>query len=231
MSPLKFDLVVFDLSGTTVCDNNDVTNVLRHTLKVRTGLDVTLEQANALLGSAKDVSLADILTRCGRPHQPTDPFVQELLADFEERMIHHYDTDPNVRELADAGKVFASLRSMGVKVAADTGFSRKVATSVLRRLGWDSPGILDAWITADQVKSGRPAPYMIFHLMEQLGVTDVSRVVKVGDTPVDIGEGKAARCGLTVGVLSGSHSANQLSKHQPDALIPDIGSLPELLQK
>jgi phosphonatase-like hydrolase len=231
MSLLKFDLVVFDLSGTTVYDNNDVTNVLRQTLKVRTGLDVTLEQANALLGSAKDVSLADILTRCGRPHQPSDPFVQELLADFEERMIHHYQTDPCVRELANAGKLFALLREKGVKVAADTGFSKKVATSVLRRLGWEAPGILDAWITADQVKRGRPAPYMIFRLMEELGVTDVGRVVKVGDTPVDIGEGKAAGCGLTVGVLSGSHSADELSKHQPDAIIPDVGSLLELLQQ
>ncbi len=58
----KYDPIVFDLSGITVYDNNDVTNVLRRTLKIRADLEVTLEQANAMLGSAKDVSLADILT-------------------------------------------------------------------------------------------------------------------------------------------------------------------------
>jgi phosphonatase-like hydrolase len=121
--------------------------------------------------------------------------------------------------------VFADARVMGIKVAADTGFSARVAKSVLHRLGWDKPGVLDAWISADQVRMGRPAPYMIYRLMEQLEVTDVSRVIKVGDTAVDIQMGKAARCGLTVAVLSGSHTAEQLRSHQPDAIIADVSHI------
>ncbi len=92
-----------------------------------------------------------------------------------------------------------------------------------------SNGLLDAWTSCDQVKKGRPAPYMIYQLMERLDVTDVARVIKVGDTPDDIKMGHAARCGLTVGVLNGSHAAEELAAHHPDAMIADIRELVEMV--
>lgn len=226
MTRARFDLVVFDLAGTTVVDHDDVTHCLRETLKLRAGLEIHLKEANTLLGRAKDVGLAEVLSHHGKPHQPNDPFVLELLADFEERMIHHYLTDPGVGELSNASKVFADLKAMGVKIGVDTGFSVRVTTALIARMGWEKAGLLDGWISCDQVKIGRPAPYMIYHLMERLGVTDVARVIKIGDTPNDIKMGKAARCGLTLGVLNGSHTADELQAHSPDALLPDISSLP-----
>jgi phosphonatase-like hydrolase len=231
MPTVKFDLIVFDLAGTTVYDNNDVTHCLRETLKARAGLEITLKQANTLLGRAKDVGLAEILTLHGKPHQPGDPFVQELLADFEERMIRHYLTHPSVGELSEASKVFAQLKALGVKIGVDTGFSVKVTAALIDRMGWEKAGLLDAWTSCDQVKKGRPAPYMIYQLMERLDVTDVARVIKIGDTPNDIKMGKFARCGLTIGVLNGSHTADELNAHHPDLLIPDISKLPEIVRQ
>jgi phosphonatase-like hydrolase len=230
MSNARFELVVFDLAGTTVIDHDDVTHCLRQTLKLRAGLEIPLKQANTLLGRAKDVGLAEMLTLHGRPHGPADPFVLELLADFEERMIHHYLTDPGVGELSNASEVFADLKSMGVKIGVDTGFSVRVTTALIDRMGWQKSGLLDGWISCDQVKIGRPAPYMIYHLMERLGVTDVARVIKIGDTPNDIKMGKSARCGLTIGVLNGSHTAEELNPHHPDQLIADISGLVPLVQ-
>lgn len=62
----------------------------------------------------------------------------------------------------------------------------------------------DCWVTADATRGkGRPYPYMIFQNMQQLELSDVHRVIKVGDTAEDIREGRAAGV-WTVGVLDGS---------------------------
>jgi len=230
MKKALYDLIVFDLAGTTVYDRDDVTYCLRQTLKIREGLDISLKEANTLLGRAKDVGLAEVLTNHGKPYQATDSHIQDLLADFEERMIKHYLTDPSVKELSDASRVFAELKSLGVKIGVDTGFSVKVTAALIDRMGWEKAGLLDSWTSCDQVKKGRPAPYMIYQLMERLDVTDVGRVIKIGDTPNDIKMGRAARCGLTVGVLNGSHSAAELQAHEPDALISDITCLLEMVR-
>ena len=230
MCPSAFDLVVFDLAGTTVVDRDDVTFCLRQTLARHANLDIELGEANTLLGRAKDVGLAEVLTRHGRPSKADDPIVLELLADFEERMIHHYRADPGAVELAEASRVFAELKSMGVLVGVDTGFSVRVTAALIERVGWGRAGLLDAWTSCDQVRAGRPAPYMIYHLMEKLGVTNVARVIKIGDTPSDIKMGLAARCGLTLGVLNGSHTREELQAHHPDAIVDDIRALPGLVR-
>ncbi|MEZ6077326.1 MAG: HAD hydrolase-like protein [Pirellulaceae bacterium] len=56
---------------------------------------------------------------------------------------------------------------------------------------------------ADDVRQGRPAPWMIYRLMEQLGVYPPACVVKVGDTVADIHAGLAAGC-WSVGVCDSS---------------------------
>ena len=62
----------------------------------------------------------------------------------------------------------------------------------------------ECWVTADATRGkGRPYPYMIFQNMQQLELSDVHRVIKVGDTAEDIREGRAAGV-WTVGVLDGS---------------------------
>ena len=71
---------------------------------------------------------------------------------------------------------------------------------------------------------------MIYHFMEKLGVTHVARVIKIGDTPSDIKMGLAARCGLTLGVLKGSHTREELQAHRPDAIVDDIRALPGLVR-
>lgn len=51
---------------------------------------------------------------------------------------------------------------------------------------------------------GRPAPFMIYELMRRHNIYYSTEVVKVGDTKNDIFEGINAKCGTTVGVLSGA---------------------------
>jgi phosphoglycolate phosphatase-like HAD superfamily hydrolase len=47
-------------------------------------------------------------------------------------------------------------------------------------------------ICSDDVRVGRPSPYMIFHAMEASGIDSVRQVLNVGDTPLDIQAGSRA---------------------------------------
>ena len=78
----------------------------------------------------------------------------------------------------------------------------------------------DVWFSPDSTgQKGRPYPYMIFRNMEALGLMDVCRVIKVGDTVSDIREGKNAGV-LSAGIVTGS-SEMGLSLEEFEALSPE----------
>ena len=128
-----------------------------------------------------------------------------------------------------ASAAFRLLNQRGIKVALNTGFSRDIARTLIDRLGWERAGLIDASVTSDEVKRGRPHPDMIQRLMLHLGVTNPQSVVKVGDTPADLLEGRNAGCGLVIGVTGGSSTREQLEKFPHDHLIATVAQLPELL--
>jgi chaperonin GroEL len=51
---------------------------------------------------------------------------------------------------------------------------------------------------------------MIQAIMKATGISDVANVVKVGDTEVDIAEGRTAGCGLVISVTTGSFTKEEL---------------------
>ena len=64
---------------------------------------------------------------------------------------------------------------------------------------------------------GRPSPYMIYNIMDELQVNNPQQILKVDDTCVGIQEGKNAGC-LTVGVARWSINMNVFSKEEEDLL-------------
>ncbi len=125
-----------------------------------------------------------------------------------------------MRPIDGAEAAFARLRAAGIRVALGSGFSRTVLDAVLTRVGWAAPAtMVDATLASDEVPRGRPHPDMIDALRARLGGVPYTQVAKVGDTPVDLHEGTMARCGLVVGVLTGSHGRESLATHPHDHLI------------
>jgi phosphonatase-like hydrolase len=155
--------------------------------------------------------------------------VQRLHGEFLRRMLEFYRTDPSVEPMPGARACFESLRQAGVRIALDTGFSRDIVDTILRRLGWDPPGLLDATAASDEVPRGRPHPDLIFEAMRRTGVSSARCVAKVGDTPSDLQEGTAAGCGLVIGVTNGTHTRAQLEPHSHTHLIDSLDELPALL--
>jgi phosphonatase-like hydrolase len=224
---MNLDLVVFDIAGTTVNDQDSVNRCVRSTLEA-VGLSVTPAQVNTVMGVPKPIALATLIAASSLRAQ-LENRVAEIHRDFVARTVQFYATDPSVHEIPGASHVFHTLRTAGIKVALDTGFDREITDVILGRLGWKDTDLIDATVTSDEVPHGRPHPDMIEQLMAQLGLTNSSRVAKVGDTPSDIEEGQNARCGMVIAVTRGTHTRAQLEPYKPTHLIDTVADLPRLL--
>jgi phosphonatase-like hydrolase len=148
---------------------------------------------------------------------------------FTNKMVSFYEEDTDLAALPEVLETFSILRARGIKIALNTGFTRVITDVILKRLGWNEEGMIDAVVCSDEVQEGRPHPFMIRKIMEQLGVAEASEVVKVGDTSVDVLEGQFAGCGLVVAVTTGAYTREQLLEYQPDQIIDSMQQLPALI--
>jgi phosphonatase-like hydrolase len=223
---MAIELVIFDMAGTTVNDDDGVNRSVRAALE-HVGITVTPEAVNQVMGIPKPIALTRLIEDSPKPELIAQ--LDAIHADFVRRMIRFYQSDPSVHEIHGAGEAFRKLHAAGIKIALNTGFTRDIVDVLLERLGWKGGGVLDATVTSDEVPRGRPHPDMIQKLMRDLGVSDASRVAKVGDTPSDLEEGQAAGCGMVIGVTQGSHTAEQLKPHTHTHLIGTVVEVPALL--
>jgi phosphonoacetaldehyde hydrolase len=100
-------------------------------------------------------------------------------------------------------EVVNELREKGIKIANTTGFESSMIKGLIPlaiQQGYHS----DLWVCPDQVGQGRPAPWMMYHIAQKLGIYPMSTFVKVGDTPADIAEGHAAGAWVVAVVNSGN---------------------------
>jgi phosphoglycolate phosphatase-like HAD superfamily hydrolase len=88
---------------------------------------------------------------------------------------------------------------------------------------------VDDSIASDEVPAGRPFPHMIRTLMERAGIDHASHVMKVGDTTVDIEEGRQAACGLVISVTTGANTQDELAELTPDHIIDHLEAIHGLL--
>ena len=100
---------------------------------------------------------------------------------------------------------------------------------LLNRLGWHTPGVIDASITSDEAPHGRPHPDMIQTLMKRAGVANTRAVAKVGDTSVDLQEGTNAGCGLVIGVTSGAFTGEELLAFPHTHIIATVAEVPAIV--
>jgi phosphonatase-like hydrolase len=223
------ELAVFDMAGTTVYDGDAVNTSFRATL-AKWEIEADSAAVNSVMGLPKPEAIRILLEAFGGARlSPTPENIDAVHAGFTARMRDYYAHDPAVREVPGAAEVFAKLRSAGIKVALTTGFFRPIAEVVLTRLGWSAPAVIDADLTSDEVPRGRPYPDMIQHLMARLGVSDASKVAKIGDTQADLEEGTNAGCAFVIGVTTGAYTREQLRIYPHTHIVESVADLPELL--
>jgi phosphonatase-like hydrolase len=215
-------MVVFDMAGTTVEDDDNVHQSLIKAMQSK-GYTITREDANRVMGYPKPVAIDTLLKEnfkleAGARKELTDKIHTYFLLD----MLHHYRYNPEVKAKPNVEYVFDMLHKKGIKVVVDTGFSRDIADAIIDRLKWKANKMIDYSVTSDEVKHGRPYPDMIQKAMAEFNITDPSQVTKVGDTPSDLMEGVNAKCGHVIGVTWGAYRRSQLEKEKYTHLVDDL---------
>lgn len=221
----KVEAVIFDWAGTTV-DFGCFAPVQAFVEVFKEfGIEPTMDEVRAPMGMLK---IDHIRTMLRMPRiqncwmekygkQPDDEDAHKLFNIFEEKLIgilHLYSNPkPGVID------VMQELRQKGIKIGSTTGYNDKMMAIVVpaaEERGYKP----DVWFSPDATnQKGRPYPYMVFRNMEALGVQDVRKVIKVGDTVSDIREGKNAGV-LSAGVVIGS-SEMGLTEAEYNALSED----------
>ncbi len=201
--PVK--LVVFDWAGTTVDFGCFAPVAPFIQVYADSGIEVTMEQARGPMGIHKKDhiralgELPEVAKQWQLIHKR--PFVEDDVDSLYQRLLQ-----PEVsKAIAEASGLISGiveaadrLRERGVKIGATTGYFRQAAEAVVERAR--SEGFApDVSLCVDDVPAGRPAPWGMFSIMQQLDVYPPTAVVKIGDTVHDIGEGRCAGT-WTVGV-------------------------------
>jgi phosphonatase-like hydrolase len=224
----KVDLVIFDIAGTTVRDNNEVEKCFLETA-IRSGLIVDRLKINSMMGWSKRLVFETLWKAQLTNATELELFykVEQSYNLFKEILEHHYKTH-DVLSTDGCLEIFSFLKEKNIKIGLTTGFYKEVTDIILKKLNWGLnrtyPVLLNSIVTSDQVIAGRPSPFMIFKTMENCIVSDVRTVIKIGDTPSDLSEGKNAGCLFSFGVTNGTHRAEELKEIENDGL---FGSLYE----
>ena len=219
-------MVVFDMAGTTVDENNIVYKTLQQVINAA-GFDFSLEQVlNEGAGKEKLVAIKDILALAGS--QPDDSLANTIYASFTNDLAIAYDSF-ELKPQPGAEELFKILKEKDILVVLNTGYNQATADSILQKLGWEIGLQIDELVTASNVTNNRPDPDMILLAMKEFRITDAKEVVKVGDSIIDIEEGKNAGCGLSIGITTGAHTYEQLASANPNAIINNLMELLPLL--
>lgn len=203
------ELVVFDWAGTTTDFGSQAPIQVFERTFLKRGIQFTRDEINAPMGMEKRAHLRSMLATprgtalwnevYGAMWSEAD--IEALYQSFEQTMrevVAEYSQPiPGVPEAV------SQLRDMGIKIGSTTGYTSEIMQYVLpvAEQGGYSP---DCVITPDITRHSRPSPFMVFECMRQMNVYPASHVVKVGDTVMDMLEGKNAGA-WTVGVLTGSN--------------------------
>ncbi len=225
----KIQLVIFDMAGTTVNENNVVYKTLQETINEKgyeLSLDFVLEYG---AGKEKHQAIIDLLRMKGKDDSlKIASIAEEMFKRFKYLLKEAYKTLA-VTSYNGVEELMMELKKANIKIALNTGYDKSTAQLLIDKVNWKLGGQYDALITADDVKKGRPHPDMILKAMKALEIKEASNVLKVGDSVIDIEEGKNASCGITVGVTTGAHTRKQLEMANPTYILNSLTELKDIL--
>lgn len=223
-----FDLAALDMAGTTIDDGGAVYAALRGAVEDQIDAPLDDDVVQRWTGTSKREAVAGLLlSATGAAPAPT---VAAVYQNFAVRLTKAYAATPP-RPLPGVSAAMEEMRGRGVKVILQTGYSREVATSILDAMGWQQDTHIDGMVTTDEVRTSRPAPYLIFHAMELAGVHSPERVLVAGDTANDLLAGSNAGARFVVGVLTGAYDAATLGAVRHTHLLPSAANIPALLRR
>ncbi|WP_029287541.1 HAD-IA family hydrolase [Pedobacter sp. R20-19] len=222
---MSIKLVVFDMAGTTVKDENKVTQTFKNALK-KHGYDVPDHIINPLMGYKKIVAITKMLHLYEADALKITPhLIDQIHETFVTLMIEYYQQADFLEALPNAESTLLALKKAGIQIGINTGFSKDIAEVIIKRLEWREKGVFDYLVCSDEVAEGRPNPGMINRLRQLASISEADEVAKVGDTEVDIREGQNAGCKYVIAVTTGAFTRAELEPYHPTHIIDNIAEV------
>lgn len=194
---MKLRAVILDWAGTVVDYGSRAPVAALQSVFTPAGVPVTVAEARESMGIAKKAHIRSILeiervrtawiSRHGAPPSETDvntlyerfiPNQIQVLADYSELI-------PGVRDAV------VRMRSRGLKIGTTTGYNRAMLNYLLERAAAQN-FTPDCAFCPDDAGAGRPLPWMCYLAAIRLEVYPMAAMLKIGDTPADIEEGRNA---------------------------------------
>jgi phosphonatase-like hydrolase len=219
---MHISMVVFDMAGTTVDEGNVVYRTLHKAIE-KYCPGISFEEV-LLWGAGKEKLQAIKETLAGTNNDLSEEKIQIIFQDFLlllEKAYEHLMVIPT----SNTERLFQELRSLGILVVLNTGYNFSTASSLIKKLNWQQGVHYDLLVTASDVTKNRPQPDMILYAMDKLNIHDADRIIKVGDSTIDIEEGKNAGCKYNIGLTTGAHTKAQLKEANPNFIFDNIYDL------
>lgn len=189
--------IMLDWAGTTV-DYGSMAPVLAlQALFAQHGIALSTEDARRDMGLLKRDQIAAILSlpniqeewRAATGRNPGEADVPSLFEEFGplqmKIIVQHSQLIPGV------AATVREWQGRGVRIGSTTGYTRSMLAPVLAQ-AIQNGFRPDASVCPDEVGGGRPAPWMLMRNAQLLNVYPPSACIKIGDTVVDIAEGRNA---------------------------------------
>lgn len=220
---LQLRAIVVDWAGTIIDHGTRAPVEAFREVFRRRGVPISADEARGPMGMEKRDHIAALVAvpriaaawQAAHGHSPTADDITVMYHDFlpvqMELLPQYADVIPGVIE------ALAECRSRGLKIGSSSGYATPLMKSLAERAREEGLEV-DAIVSASEVPAGRPAPWMIFKNMEQLGVFPPASIVTVDDTTVGIEAGRNAGT-WTVGVVETGNMLG-LSRTELEQLAP-----------
>jgi pyrophosphatase PpaX len=211
---MRYPTVLFDLDGTLIDSGEIILSSFRHATKTVLAREIPDEVLAAAVGGSNiyeqmrafDEERVDELVRVYREHN--EPLHDDLVA-FE-----------------GIERVLGRLKSEGRRLGIVTAKRRRTVDLAFAILPLER--YFDTIVTAEQTQHHKPHPEPVLAALERLG-SSPDEAAFVGDSPFDMGAGKAAGV-FTVAVSWGKiHSVERLLEEGADAVVHSPAELLDVL--
>jgi phosphonoacetaldehyde hydrolase len=218
------EAVIFDWAGTAV-DFGSLAPV-RALTKLFANRDIHISDADARreMGLYKKdhirrlLSYTDVAAHWRRQYgrAANEDDVETMFVDFAAMQMEILEDYSQLIE--GIASLATRLRGRGLKLGSTTGYTRPML-DVLAARASEQGYRNDLALCPDDVSGGRPHPWMCLRIALDFRLSSTAAAVKVGDTPIDVSEGRNAGM-WTVGVTATGNEVG-LSPLQLAALQPD----------
>ncbi|MCF7521015.1 HAD-IA family hydrolase [Neisseria sp. ZJ106] len=209
-------LIIFDWDGTLADTTSPIVHTFQHSFAECGQAVPDDETVRSLIG----YSLPEIIRR----------LLPEADTALQHRIAATYSThylNPNNHNMTlfdDALPCLNALKAQGYWLAVATGKGRSGLDNAIRQT--QTAGFWLATTCAGEQPS-KPAPNMVLHLCDQLGVMPSESIV-IGDTTYDLEMAAHAKA-RAIGITTGAHTAEQLRSCPHLAVLNRLAELPDFL--